>query len=230
MQPVARNRKSLVDLAIEQIRSEIRAGTWPVGYRLPSEIKLAEQLGMSRAPVREATRALVHTGLLASRQGDGTYVVALDETDTALRRRLRTAEVVDIIAVRRGLDVAAARGAALQRTDDDLKALDNALKRRHVAASAGDEAAFRQADLDFHLGVANAAHNGVLSDLYRSLSNALEASVELRDCFDPAEQTLSSDHEDQLAAIRDQDPAQAAALALVILDSQEIAVRGRVDE
>jgi DNA-binding FadR family transcriptional regulator len=220
-------RKSLVDLAIEQIRGEITAGTWPIGHRLPAEAKLAEQLGMSRAPVREATRALVHAGLLASRQGDGTYVIAVDEGEKALHRRLGTAEVVDVIDVRRGLDLAAARMAALRRTDDDLRVLTHALERRRQAALDGDEDRFLHADLQFHVQVADASHNGVLRDLYHSLSTVISASVELRDCLSPQGGSLSRDHEDTLAAIRRQDPAAAAACALTILDNQERAVRHR---
>ena len=223
----AASRKSLVDQAIDEMREQIDSGVWQVGHRLPAEAKLAEQLGMSRAPVREATRALVHAGLLASRQGDGTFVIAVDESDVALRRRLRAAEVVDVIDVRRGLDVAAARAAAVRRTTGDLDRLTGILHRRRNAAELGDETAFLAADLDFHVGVAEAAHNRILLDMYRSFSAVLNSTVELRDCLTPDSGTLICDHEDLLTAIGDQDPAAAAAAALTILDSQESAVRNR---
>lgn len=223
----AASRKSLVDQAIDEMREQIDSGVWQVGHRLPAEAKLAEQLGMSRAPVREATRALVHAGLLASRQGDGTFVIAVDESDVALRRRLRAAEVVDVIDVRRGLDVAAARAAAVRRTTGDLDQLTGILHRRKQAAGLGDETAFLAADLDFHVGVAEAAHNRILLDMYRSFSAVLNSTVELRDCLTPDSGTLICDHEDLLTAIGDQDPAAAAAAALTILDSQESAVRNR---
>lgn len=225
MRPIP--RRSLVDEAIEQFREQIDNGSWPVGQRLPAEAKLAEELGMSRASVREATRALVHAGLLSSRQGDGTFVIATDESDVALRRRLGAAEVVEVIEVRRGLDIAAARAAALRRTDGDLDRLTGILQRRRRAADEGDEATFVQADVDFHVGLADAAHNRTLREMYRSFSAVISSTVELNDCYIPGSIELAHDHEDLLDVIRKQDHAAAVLAALSILDAQESAVRNR---
>ena len=152
-------RRSLVDEAIEQFREQIDNGSWPVGQRLPAEAKLAEELGMSRASVREATRALVHAGLLSSRQWDGTFVIATDESDVALRRRLG-------------------------------------------AADEGDEATFVQADIDFHVGLADAAHNRTLREMYRSFSAVISSTVDLNDCYIPGSIELAHDHERLLDGIR----------------------------
>ena len=225
MRPIP--RRSLVDEAIEQFREQIDNGSWPVGQRLPAEAKLAEELGMSRASVREATRALVHAGLLSSRQGDGTFVIATDESDVALRRRLGAAEVVEVIEVRRGLDIAAARAAALRRTDGDLDRLTGILQRRRRAADEGDEATFVQADVDFHVGLADAAHNRTLREMYRSFSAVISSTVELNDCYIPGSIELAHDHEHLLDVIRKQDHAAAVLAALNILDAQESAVRNR---
>ena len=65
-------KRSLVDIALEQIRQRIDAGHWPLGQRLPPEPELAELLGMSRNTVREAVRVLTFSGVLEVRQGDGT--------------------------------------------------------------------------------------------------------------------------------------------------------------
>ncbi|MDQ4213587.1 FadR/GntR family transcriptional regulator [Microbacterium sp. ASV81] len=220
-------RKSLVDGAIEVLRERIDSGSWPVGHRLPAEAKLAEELGMSRASVREATRALAHAGMLAARQGDGTFVIATSESDAALRRQLGTAEVVEIIEVRRGLDMAVAHAAALRRTPAELEQLSAALRRRRIAGEQGDEATFVEADIAFHVGLAQAAHNRTLQELYHSFSEVIESTVALKDCFGPGDTTISYDHEDLLAAIRDEDQAAATLAALAILNTQESAVRGR---
>lgn len=225
MRPIP--RRSLVDEAIEQLREQIDDGSWPVGHRLPAEARLAEELGMSRASVREATRALVHAGLLSSRQGDGTFVIATDESDVALRRQLGAAEVVEVIEVRRGLDIAAARAAALRRTDGDLDRLAGILQRRRRAAEEGDEAAFVQADVDFHVGLADASHNRTLREMYRSFSAVIGSTVELSDCRVPGSIELSHDHEDLLDVVRAQDHSAAVRAALRILDAQESAVRNR---
>lgn len=219
-------RRSLVEGAIDQITSQIEAGVWKVGERLPPADKLAEALGISRSPVREAVRALVHAGVLTTRQGAGTYVRAVDEANAALDKRARAAEGAEVIAVRRGLDAAAARSAAQFRTDEDLDRLTDILVRRRVAAEAGDEADFIRLDLEFHVGVAGAAHNSILQHIYLGLLEAIRASMDVTEYIAP--NTLSHDHEEQLSAIRDRDENLAAAIAMGILAAQEVIIRGRV--
>ncbi|NRQ39954.1 FadR family transcriptional regulator [Nonomuraea sp. NN258] len=211
-------RTSLVDAAIAELRREISSGAWPVGTKIPSEAQLAQSLGMSRLSVREALRVLAHAGLLATRQGDGTYVTATDESRVALRRRLDTAAAMDIIDVRRGLDLVAARLAAGKRTEADVAAMRGALTRRDTAAGAGDLDGFADADVAFHLAVADAAHNPLLGDLYRSMSDALRDSVR-----DQEQAALEPDtsHHDLLAAIESGDAAAAVAVSIAILDQQE---------
>ncbi|WP_327590344.1 FCD domain-containing protein [Nonomuraea sp. NBC_00507] len=211
-------RTSLVDAAIDELRREIARGAWPVGTKIPSESQLAQSLGMSRLSVREAVRVLAHAGLLHTRQGDGTYVTATDESKVALRRRLDTAAAMDIIDVRRGLDLVAARLAAGRRSEEDLVALRETLARRDAAGQAGDLDGYADADVAFHVLVADAAHNALLADLYRSMSDALRDSVR-----DQEEAMLEPDtsHEELLRAIEDGNPARAVAVSVAILDAQE---------
>ncbi|PAJ97767.1 GntR family transcriptional regulator, partial [Burkholderia ubonensis] len=67
-------RHSLVDSAIEILKSNITSGIWGVGQRIPTELDLARQLAVGRNTVREAVRTLAYSGVLEVRQGDGTYV------------------------------------------------------------------------------------------------------------------------------------------------------------
>ncbi|WP_214320335.1 FadR/GntR family transcriptional regulator [Nonomuraea sediminis] len=211
-------RTSLVDAAIEELRGEISSGAWPVGTKIPSESQLAETLGMSRLSVREAVRVLVHAGLLTTRQGDGTYVTATDESQVALRRRLDRAAAMDIIDVRRGLDMVAARLAATRRTPEDLALMRVALERRDAAARAGDLDAFADADVAFHLHVADAAHNPLLTDLYRSMSEALRDSVRN---MEQAVLDYDDSHAELMKAVEDGDAARAIGAGVTILDQQE---------
>ncbi len=211
-------RTSLVDAAIQQLRDQITGGAWPVGTKLPSETRLAQTLGMSRLSVREALRVLVHAGLLSTRQGDGTYVTATDESQVAFRRRLDTAAALDILDVRRGLDLVAARLAAARRDDDDLAGMRATLALRDAAGLAGDLDGFADADVAFHLKVAEAAHNPLLSDLYRSMSEALRDSVR---SMEQAALEPDSSHHDLLRAIAERDAAGAVTVAVSILDKHE---------
>ncbi|MGW6399267.1 FadR/GntR family transcriptional regulator [Streptomyces sp. NPDC055134] len=212
---------SLVDTVIAALRQEIATGTWQLGDKIPSESRLAETLGVSRLSVREAVRVLVHSGLLMTRQGNGTFVTATDEAQVALRRQLDRAAAQDIIDVRRGLDIVAARLAATRRTADDLQQMQQALDDRADASRNADVDAFADADADFHLRIAEASHNPVLQNLYRGMSDALRDSVKADQCM---KHTLSGDdtsHEDLHQALKDADAAGAAAIAVAILDRQE---------
>ena len=122
-------------------------------------------------------RALCHTGLLECRQGDGTYVRATSELSGAMRRRLSSAELVETLEVRQGLEVTAAGLAAVRRTDADVTAIAAALRARDDAWASGGTAEFVDADMSFHVAVVAAAHNSVLAELYTDFSEALRASI-----------------------------------------------------
>ncbi|MCG5215694.1 FadR/GntR family transcriptional regulator [Streptosporangium sp. KLBMP 9127] len=170
-------RASLVDQVIDQIKEQITSGSWQLHAKIPTETVLAEQLGVGRNTVREAVRALTHAGLLDCRQGDGTYVRATNELSGAMLRRLRQAEHLEILEVRRALEVEAARLAATRRTESDVKLIEDALAHRERAWEAGEPNAFVEADLAFHMAVVHATHNRVLLDLYEDFSEALRASI-----------------------------------------------------
>ena len=105
-------KRSLVDIALEQIRQRIDAGHWPLGQRLPPEPELAELLGMSRNTVREAVRVLTFSGVLEVRQGDGTYVRACaDPLETMLV--LARSAVQHSLEARGMIEIEAARLAAV---------------------------------------------------------------------------------------------------------------------
>ena len=215
-------RKTAVESAIEELRRQILDGTWGIGDRLPSEAEQTQALGISRTTLREATRALVHSGLLAVRQGDGTYVIATDESTVALGRRFSKSSKTEVLEVRRGLDGAAARQSAIRRTDDDLAAMRQELLRRHEAALAGDRTGFAMADMRFHLAVARSAHNHLLLDLYETLSLALRESVDTTQSLEHATQPDGDDHQALLEAIDARDPNRAVDLAMAIIASQEM--------
>lgn len=210
-------RRSVTDAVTDSLRAEIATGAWPLGQRIPSESALISSLGVSRTAVREAVRGLVHAGLLQTRQGDGTFVVATDPTEVALRRRLAAAKHSDMTEVRRGLDVVAARLAAARRTGPQLQRLRAALDARAAAGSAGSEAEFVAADVAFHLDVAGAASNEILTELYASLSRALTETLRGDHCMSRYRADAPDWHEALYRAIEAQDPdaAESAALALV---------------
>lgn len=170
-------RAPLADQAAELLLERIRAGEWTLGEKLPGETTLAPQLGVGRSTVREAIRQLAGRGVLASRQGSGVFVTALDapeDWDSVLRR----AGVVAVIEARVAIETEAAALAASRRTPADLRAIRRALADR--AAHRSDIESHVDADTVFHRSIVAAAHNPVLLDLFDSFTPRLrEAMVEM---------------------------------------------------
>src|SRR5256714_8180162 len=104
------------------MRELVASGEWPLGQRIPPESELVTALGVGRNTVREAVRALAHSGLLEVRQGDGTYVRTTSEVSGAIRRLCGT-ELREVLQVRRSLEVEGARLAATARTEAELRKL-----------------------------------------------------------------------------------------------------------
>lgn len=209
-------KRSLVDIALEQIRLRIDDGSWPLGQRLPPEPELAESLGISRNTVREAVRVLTFSGVLEVRQGDGTYVRACaDPLDTLLV--LARSSVEQALEARGIIEVEASRLAAERRTDADILALRKALEAS-AARHGGALDDYIVHDLIFHQRVVDSAHNPVLSELYRYFSRVIRAGLE-RTIGDPSRPQPSFElHRDLLDAIErgDADAAARANRALLI--------------
>ncbi|MFJ3956175.1 FadR/GntR family transcriptional regulator [Arthrobacter sp. NPDC090010] len=216
----AYGRRSVVEEAIDDIRLRIRRGDWGLGDRIPPEPELGKELGLSRAPLREALRALVHAGLLVTRQGDGTFVAAVDESELALRRGMEGADPHEAIEVRRSLDVPAASLAAQRRDDADLNRLKDALDRRRAAAAERDDDGFRQADIDFHRAVVEASHNQLLAGIYGSLAASAEPGWTSQAGLNRAATASHDNHDELYEAIRDQQAQEAMLVAGAILDNQ----------
>lgn len=220
-------RKSLVDTVVDQLREGITDGQWPVGSRIPSETDLTAVLGVSRPSIREGVRSLVQLGLLETRQGDGTYVVADDPTQVALRRALSSADTREVIEVRRALDALASRHAALARSEADLDSLAAHLAARRIAVISGDVVAFTEKDVAFHLGVAKASGNKLLAGIYASFDGSLRESVTDASCLSRGADPDQADmHDALLQAISERDPEAAASAALGVLDQQERLIDG----
>jgi DNA-binding FadR family transcriptional regulator len=207
------HRSSLVGRVIEQLRELIESGEWPVGAKIPAEPELVDSLGVGRNTVREAVRALVHSGMLEPpRQGDGTYVRAADDLGAAVLRRLGRAGHLEALEVRSCLERDAARLAALRRTPADVAALRTALARRQAAWTERDYPGLVAADLDFHRRAVAAAHNPMLADLYGHLTEGLQAMVDaiVHSPLDDDARFQGSQHTALVDAIEAGDPDAAA--------------------
>ncbi len=149
-------RAPLADQAAELLLERVRAGTWALGEKLPGETTLAPQLGVGRSTVREAIRQLAGRGVLASRQGAGVFVTALDapeDWDAVLRK----AGIAAVIEARIAIETEAAALAAVRRTPADLRSIRRALADR--GAQRSDIESHVDADTAFHRTIVAASHN-----------------------------------------------------------------------
>jgi GntR family transcriptional repressor for pyruvate dehydrogenase complex len=202
-------RSPLVELAVRQLHEQLQAGRWEAGSRLPAEPELAQQLGVGRSTLREAVRALVHAGMLETRQGSGTYVRSL-APGSGWEPLLRRAAVLEVYEVREALEVQAARLAADRRTDADVDALRTRLAARDSARGHARDSHFVEADLAFHRTVIAAAHNRLLMDLFESFASVLrEALVAVVSDRDLADVDVALTHARLVAAIEAGDAGAA---------------------
>ena len=209
-------KRSLVDQALEQLRTRIKDGAWEVGQRLPTEPELAAELGISRNTVREAMRVLAFAGLIEIRQGDGSYLRGRVDPMGTLRA-LSSCSLEQIRETRHILEVEAIGLAALRRTEEDLRLLHLALKESEQHYH-GELDTFIGCDLLFHQRLIDAAHNPALSELYRYTSSIVTSQIRSTLAAQPRRQSVFDLHIDLLAAVEQQDPQRAMALCRTLIN------------
>lgn len=225
----AAGRQSLVDTVVAELRAQLTAGAWQVGARIPTEHALAEELQVGRNTVREAVRVLVHSGMLRSRQGEGTFVVS--HTDPGeIVRGVQRADVRDVLELRIALETEGARLAALRYEAADIARMRAALaaqadfKDEEGLPAHGQIELYAEHDIEFHIAVVDAAHNSALSATYgwfsTSVREALVAS--LQDTQMP--RMDAHDHHFLVDAIVSGDPETAERAARELLAKPKKAV------
>lgn len=153
--PIARS--VLADQVKDRLLDDILSGRLQPGTRI-IETKVARQLGTSQAPVREALRGLEALGLVEITPFRGSTV-----------RRPSRRDIIEAYAVRAALEDLAARLAVPRLTDEDVTALAGESAVMRAAADRGDGHAVAEADARFHARIVDAADNGTLAKLWRSL-------------------------------------------------------------
>lgn len=152
---------SLPTLAQREIERMILSGELAVGAKL-NEADVAEMLGVSRGPVREAFRALEAAGLVRLEKNRGVFV-----------RQIGIAEADEIYELRAVLDEYAGRRATQNADALDVAELRSRLERMERAVGRGDLDTYHDANLAFHDRLVELAGNAKLLALYRRLVNEL---------------------------------------------------------
>jgi GntR family transcriptional repressor for pyruvate dehydrogenase complex len=205
----------LADQVAATLSEEIESGRLAEGDRLPTEVELVRQLGVSRTVVREALSRLRNAGLIEPRQGIGVFVLPRRTRPLDLDAADTKAKVLQIVEVRRAMEGEAASLAAARATPRDLARMRQALDTIDSAVAAGGDGV--DEDLAFHRSIAESTGNAVmvstvryLGDVSRSGIRVTRANEARRNDFIEA---VRAEHHAILAAIEAGDPEAARAAA-----------------
>lgn len=204
-------RTTLTTDICRKMISHLLRGIWKEGEKIPAERELCQQLGVGRASLREALKALEIMGMIETRLGDGTYVCK--RSDFLSRPLLwsittyaetSTRELVEARMLIEGelASLAAERGSA-----DDIAQIEKELTSMEAATK--DSEAFVQADINFHLAIGRAASNMILMNALELIRNLLHVWVVSAIGADGVPSKACSQHRSVLSAIKKRDPALA---------------------
>ncbi len=166
---------SLADQVFERLETDIISGVYPRGEIL-TELKLVEQLGVSRTPIREALRRLEQERLIAE-TGKGSLVLGITEDD-----------LEDIMNIREHIEALAAYYATVNMTPEALSELKHIVELQEFYYQKNDLEHLRQADDAFHDAINLASKRNVIIDtlipLHRKTRRYRRLSMEDRSRVD----------------------------------------------
>ena len=165
----------------EQIIEAVNKGGYKVGDRLPPERKIAEEMGVSRVPVREALSALQIVGIVESVIGEGTYVRRSIESTLIRSKALSLLEEnespFEAYRARKILEVGIIDIVIDEITHEDLTKIDGVLKRMVEAVNKKDFDGYFKANRDFHLEIAKATNNSLIKKIIAYLLDILDQQL-----------------------------------------------------
>lgn len=151
------NHRPLREIVYEQLKIQILTGKIAPGTRM-MEVELAEDLGVSRTPVREAIRKLEKEALVVIEPRRGAYV-----SDVSVK------EMVDTLVVREDLEALAASLTAKRITKEELEGLEKKVTDYSEAIASGDMEQIIRADESFHHKIVALSGNKALIQLFSSV-------------------------------------------------------------
>ena len=160
---------SLADQVFEKLENDIIQGVYSRGEIL-TELSLAEHLGVSRTPIREALRRLEHENLIED-TGKGSVVLGISEEN-----------LIDIMDIRTYIEPLASYYAALNRSEEEIKNLSHIMDLQDFYFSKHDAEHLRQEDDDFHDAICQICRRTVIRDallpLHRKTRRYRKISIE----------------------------------------------------
>jgi len=193
-----RTVKSLRNTAYDEIKEAILNNGFPPGSKLV-EADLAEQMGISRGPVREALRLLESDGLVKSEPYKGTIVSHRSDEEAALV----------YTPIRRIIEGFACKKASEMFVDEDYEALNKLIDKLQIACDADDYEQASRIDEDFHRYIVSHCTSDMLTSLWHSLSAQFLGRIFYQNRIkknQPTFEEVPAEHIEMLEAIKSGDP------------------------
>ncbi len=156
------NYKPLREIVFETLREAILSGQLKAGERL-MEVQLAEEMGVSRTPVREAIRKLELEGLVVMVPRKGAYVAGIS-----------TKDITEVFEIRSALESLAAALACERITEEELEELERLLVQVAECAEKNDLETLIQVDTRFHNVLYRASRNERLAQIINNLGDQIQ--------------------------------------------------------
>jgi len=210
-------KNSLTGAVQQEIERLINSGELGPGDKL-TEASLAEKLGVSRGPVREAFRVLEEAGLVQLKKNRGVFV-----------RQIPLEEALEIFDLRAMMEAHVGSTLAANATEQQLSYLKSLVLQMESAVKTKDEANYYRLNIEFHEAMVSYAGNKKLNNMYRKLTRELSL-FRRRNFSDHALLVTSvNEHRAILDAIGSRNAVQAAeALRQHVLMSRERTIRNYV--
>ena len=208
---------------VDFLGEAIVAGRYPVGGAIPPEPVLCDELGVSRTVVREAIKSLVAKGMIHTGPKVGTRVLASDDWNWfdadviswQAKAGLSPVFLRDLQDLRRVVEPAAVKLAAIRATEQDIAGIEDAYTgMRRAVYEGGDYVTF---DLRFHQGLLRASHNRMLVQMSKALGALLRTSFEISTIKRDGPKLSLPLHREVLDAViaREVDRAERAIIVLI---------------
>lgn len=184
----------------ELLQRWIESGKLVQGARLVEE-QLAQELGVSRGPVREALKDLRAKGLVSVKRRRGTFVTELSP------------EVLwEVHSLRLVLEPFALRLAMERNPEQLIRGLTDIVEKMRAAHASGDHGAAVRLDGEFHTKLVQSSGHGLLINVYEGLASRIRMAITLHDVRKETIETIIKEHAELLAAVDEGDVEAACDL------------------
>ena len=227
--------RQLLSLTVqEHIEQAIQEGKLPAGEKLPTEMDLCDNFGVSRTVMREALRGLSAKGLISIEKGRGMFVKEISASSVTdpmymyLTVNHRSDFALDVIHARQAIEPSIAAMAAVHRTEAELRSLQD--NHQRLIAWKDDFVLLANLDGQFHLLVAKASNNPIMPLVIEPIHKLMpRIKLAIYDVVKNAHESAVEYHGKILDAIAAQDEQAARHWMVEHLKQAEVHVRMSLD-